>query len=295
MRDFSAPLDPGEISPFRSILRRMTEENGVTEAPPPVRIGLALGGGFARGIAHVGVLRIFEQHHIPIHCITGISAGSIVAAAYASGATPDEIARAGCLMRFRDVGRWSLGRLGLVGSACMRRFLERLLKTYRFEEMRIPLGVMATGLSTGKPVSFSAIGTVFDPIRASCSYPGLFQPVRYRGQLLVDGAMSMEVPAALARELGATHVISVYLPAPNPEVEPRNVFQVVNRCFQILQRRSEDPWRNETDLVIAPNVSGIDWNAFGKGPLLIEAGEAAARAALPAIQEWFARLRHRAA
>src|SRR6266478_4623383 len=113
-------------------------------SPASIRIGLALGGGFARGIAHAGVLKVLEQHHIPIHCITGVSAGSIVAAAYASGATPDEIARAGCSMRFGDVGRWSPGRLGLVGSNRMNRFLERLLKTYRFEDMRIPLGVLAT-------------------------------------------------------------------------------------------------------------------------------------------------------
>jgi len=295
MRDFSAPRDPVDVSPFRSILRRMAEENGVREATPPVRIGLALGGGFARGIAHVGVLRVFEEHHIPIHCITGISAGSIVAAAYASGATPEEIARAGCAMRFRDVGRWRLGRLGLVGSECMRRFLERLLKTYRFEEMRIPLGVISTDLSTGMPVAFSRNGLVFDPIRASCSYPGLFHPVRYRGQLLVDGAMSMEIPAALARELGATHVISVYLPVPSLDHEPRNVFQVVNRCFQILQGRSEDHWRSESDLVIAPDVGGMDWNAFGRGPSLLEAGEAAARSALPEIQAWFGRRHSRAA
>ena len=284
MRDFSVPPDPGKTSPFR-----------VREVPAPVRIGLALGGGFARGIAHAGVLRVFEQHRIPIHCITGISAGSIVAAAFASGATSEEIARAGCSMRFRDVGRWSLGRLGLVGSDCMRRFLERLLKAYRFEEMRIPLGVMATNLSTGNPVAFSGNGSVFDPIRASCSYPGLFQPVRHRGQLLVDGAMSVEIPAVLARQLGATHVISIYLPPPGPEVEPRNVFQVVNRCFQILQQRSEDRWRRETDLVIAPDVRAMDWNAFGQGPRLIEAGEAAARAVLPEIQQWFTRAQYRAA
>ena len=283
MSDFSAPHDPGGWP----ISRRMAETKVVPEPPPSVRIGLALGGGFARGIAHAGILRVFEQHHIPIHCITGISAGSIVAAAYASGSTAEEIARAGRSMRFRDVGRWRLGRLGLVGSQCMRRFLERILKTHRFEEMPIPLGVMATDLSTGMPVVFSGTGSVFDPIRASCSYPGLFQPVRLRGRLLVDGAMSVEIPAALARELGASHVISVYLPAPNPEVELHNVFQVVNRCFQILQRRSEDQWRSESDLVIAPNLSGMDWNAFGQGPRLIDAGETAARAALPEIRKWF--------
>jgi len=254
---------------------------------PPIRIGLALGGGFARGIAHAGVLRLLERHRIPIHCITGVSAGSIVAAAYASGATPEEIARAGCAMRFSDVGRWKLSRLGLVGSERMNRFLERLLKTYRFEEMHIPLGVLATDLSTGMPVAFSGTGRVFDPIRASCSYPGLFQPVRHQGQFLVDGAMSIEIPATLARQLGATHVISVYLPAPDHAAEPRNLFHVVNRCFQILQSRAEGTWRNETDLVIAPDVGGTEWDGFGRGTQLIEAGEAAALAALPDIQKWF--------
>jgi NTE family protein len=258
---------------------------------PAIRIGLALGGGFARGIAHAGVLKLFERHRIPIHCIAGVSAGSIVAAAYASGATPEEIARAGCAMRFRDVGRWKLSRLGLVGSERMNRFLERLLKTYRFEEMHIPLGVLATDLSTGMPVAFSGTGKVFDPIRASCSYPGLFQPVRHQGQLLVDGAMSVEIPAALARQLGATHVISVYLPAPDHGIEPRNMFHVVNRCFQILQSQAEGNWRSQTDLVIAPEVGGTEWDGFGRGAQLIEAGEAAALAALPDIEEWFARVR----
>ena len=148
-------------------------------AGPPAepRIGLALGGGFARGIAHAGVFEIFEHHGIPLHCITGVSAGSIVAAAYASGAEADEIARVGCSMRFRDVARWSLCRMGFMVSERMKPFLEGLLKTTRFEEMRIPLGVVATDLCTGEPVSFRDTGDVFLPIRASCAYPGLFQPV----------------------------------------------------------------------------------------------------------------------
>jgi len=255
----------------------------------PVRIGLALGGGFARGIAHVGVLKVFEQHRIPLHCITGISAGSIVAAAYASGASTEEIAAAGCAMRFGDVGRLSLGRLGLAGSQCMNRFLERLLKTHRFETMRIPLGVVATDLASGEPVSFRGKGPVFDPIRASCAYPGLFEPVSHAGRLLVDGAMSMGIPAALARQLGATHVISVRLPTAVPESAPSNMFQVLSRCFQIMQGRFEESWRRDTDLVITPDVRGMDWNAFGRGPRLIEAGEAAAHVALSEIQAWLKR------
>src|SRR4029450_1492257 len=112
---------------------------GVSIGPPetmvPPRIGVGLGGGFARGIAHTGVLRVFERHGIPIHCITGVSAGSIVAAACASGASPDEIAPAGCSMRFGDVARWSPSRMGFLMSKRMKPFLQGLLKRYRFEEM----------------------------------------------------------------------------------------------------------------------------------------------------------------
>jgi hypothetical protein len=136
-----------------------SKHRGKTGVEP--RIGLALGGGFARGIAHAGVLKIMERYGIPIHCITGVSAGSIVAAAYASGASPEEIGDAGCAMRFSDVARWSIGRLGLAGNERMRQFLQRLLKTHRFEHMRIPLGIVATDLSTGAPVPFAKAGPVF--------------------------------------------------------------------------------------------------------------------------------------
>lgn len=254
---------------------------------PPLRIGLALGGGFAGGIAHVGILRVFEQYGIPIHCVTGISAGAIVAAADTSGTALGEIARIGCSMRFSDVARLRPRRLGLVDSGCMSRFLRGLLSTSRFEEMRIPLGVIATDLATGDPIAWSGRGDVLDPIRASCAYPGLFQPVRHDGRLLVDGAMSVGVPAALARSLGATHVITVPLPAGTPATEPRDAMHVVSRCMQLLQSRLENEWRRESDLVIAPCLSGLDWNAFGQGPALIRAGEAAAIEALPHISQWF--------
>jgi len=280
---------PALLSPSKRAWVRFStpETKEQSRCESPVRIGLALGGGFARGIAHAGVLRVLEQHQVPIHCVTGISAGAIVAAAYASGATTEEIVRAGCSMRFGDVGRISLGRLGLVGSQAMNRFLGRLLKTYRFEEMRIPLGVLATDLATGEPAPFAGTGEVFEPIRASCAYPGLFQPVSHHGRLLVDGAMSMGVPADLARQLGATHVISVSLPPAPPCAAPNNMFQVVGRCFQILQSRFENSWRSESDLVIAPDVRGVDWHEFGRGPQLVQAGETAAQASLPKIREWF--------
>jgi NTE family protein len=276
----------GLLAAWRKLTNHKEPPKPVTAQPSPLRIGLALGGGFARGIAHAGILDIFERHNIPIHCITGVSAGSIVAAAYASGATPDEIGRAGCAMRFGDVARWSIGRMGFVVSERMKRFLEKLLKRYLFEEMRIPLGVVATDLCLGETVTFHGAGDVFYPIRASCSYPGLFCPVEYQGRLLVDGAITVETPSELARHLGATRVISVHLPGQGPDVIPSNMFQVVNRCFQIMQGRAEDNWRKFSDLIIAPSVRTVQWDGFGNGPDLIRAGQASALEALPRIQAW---------
>jgi NTE family protein len=229
---------------------------------------------------------VLEREKIPLHCIAGVSAGAIVAAAYASGTNLEDIAKVGCAMRFNDVARWSLCRLGLVGSERMGVFLKRLLKKFRFEDMSVPLGILATDVGTGEPVLFFDKGDVILPIRASCSYPGLFQPLRYRGRLLVDGAMCMEIPALLARKMGATHVISVALPMQGPAVTPSNMLQVVNRCFQILQSRSEDTWRQHSDLTITPDVSAVQWDGFKSGTDMIKAGEQAAEAALPQIKKW---------
>lgn len=278
------------VDRFRSILRKLAPSHArrpsVSPLPTPPKIGLALGGGFARGIAHVGVLKALQRANIPIHFISGVSAGAIVAAAYASGTEIDEIARIGCAMRFNDVARWTIGWLGLMQSERMVRFLKRLLKKHRFEEMQIPLGVLATDLGTGQPVLFRDEGDVILPIRASCAYPGLFQPIKYEDRLLVDGAMCVEVPALLTRKMGATHVISVGMPMQGPTVTPQNMLQVVNRCFQILQSRNEEAWRQYSDLVITPDVRSVKWDGFESGTQMIEAGERAVEAAIPKIQEW---------
>ena len=253
-----------------------------------VRIGVALGGGFARGLAHLGVLRVFEQERIPIHCISGVSAGSMVAAAFASGSTTAEIEIVARAMRFSDVARWQISRHGLMGSDPMAQFLRRLLKVFEFERMQIPLAVVASDLMSGAPSVFRDRGDVLMPIRASCSYPGLFRPVRYMGKCLVDGMIAMDVPAAPLREMGATHVVSVAIPAPTETVDPRNVLSVVTRCFQIMEARTESQWRRLSNAVISPDVREVGWNAFENAEQLIAAGERAALAALPQIVKWLA-------
>jgi NTE family protein len=258
----------------------------LSPSPSPPRIGLALGGGFARGIAHVGILRVFEREKIPLHCITGVSAGAIVAAAWASGATTEEIATVGCAMRFNDVARWSINRLGFAGSERMVAFLRRLLKQYRFEDMKVPLGVVATDLRNGRAVSFRDEGEVTPAIRASCSYPGLYRPYEIDGRTYVDGAISVEVPAQLARQMGATHVISACIPNQDETFEPQNMFQVVSRCFQIMMASNEEAWRRVSDVVIVPDVATIPWDGFENALSMIDAGERAAERVLPLIREW---------
>ena len=258
---------------------------GVRESAGP-KIGLALGGGFARGIAHIGVLRVLEQNKIPIRAIAGVSSGSIVAAAFASGTSADEIEKVALSMKFRDVARWTLNLRGLAGNDRMVKFLARLLKVTRFEDMKIPLAIVATDLRRGKPVTFRDKGDVIFPIRASCAYPGLFLPVRHAGKLLVDGFVSMEVPADPVRAMGSDRVISVAIPASDGIEDYGNMFSVVSRCFQVMSMRTENSWRRHSSLVISPAANGLTWNSFADAKKLIELGEQAALAAIPAINKW---------
>lgn len=253
-------------------------------APAPPRIGVALGGGFARAIAHLGVLRVLEDTGVHISGIAGISAGAIVAAAYASGRNLDEIAATASNMRFSHVARWCVSKMGLAGSGRMSLFLKKLLHAHRFEDMRIPLSVVATDLITGVPAVFRN-GDVIDPIRASCAYPGLLEPVPIGGRVYVDGAIGMEVPSAPVRDMQVDKIIAVRL-VNRCNQQPSNFFEVINRCFRIMNQQSETSWRSRSDLIIEPDVTDAGWDGFASARRLIGAGEEAARAALPVIREW---------
>jgi len=254
--------------------------------PKSVRVGLALGGGFARGMAHIGVLRALEHHKIPIHAVAGVSSGSIIAAAYASGASPDSIGSVAQATKLRDVARFTLSRLGFAGSDHMVRLLGRLLKVSRFEDMQIPLAVIATDLNSGKPVIFQDSGDVHLPIRASCAYPGLFLPIQESGRSLVDGFVSMEVPAAPLLRMGCTHVIAVNIPSPVDCKDFGHMFSVISRCFQIMGTQAESEWRKHCSIVITPAVEDLAWDSFTSAKVMIERGEQAAIAAMPAIRQW---------
>jgi NTE family protein len=247
------------------------------------KVGVALGGGFARGIAHVGVLRALEAAEIPIDIITGTSVGALVAAAYAGGTSLSQMADQAIETRFRDFGRWTLSRLGMASNERLEEFLYRLTSARNFSQLKIPLAIVATDLISGKTVHFTQ-GELGPALRASCAYPGLFLPVEINGQHLVDGFLTEQVPAVAARALGAEVVIAVHLEPGLLDSPPRSMIEVISRSFSIIQSNSTQPWREACDILIEPEVHHILWDEFMKSPQLIAAGESAAHVAIPKIR-----------
>jgi NTE family protein len=246
-------------------------------------IGVALGGGFARGIAHVGVLRVLEENEIPIDLLAGTSVGALIGAAYASGATLDELERQGMLTHFRDFGRWTISRMGMATNERLEGFLKRFTSARTFEEMKIPFGIVSTDLVTGQTVCFTK-GDLGPPLRASCAYPGLFIPVEYQGRMLVDGFLTEHVPTESLRNMGADVVIAVHLDPGQPDQKPKNTIEVIGRSFSIIQEQTPPRWLRYADIILQPMVKSIHWDDFQKTPALVAAGVAAARAALPEIK-----------
>lgn len=256
-----------------------------------VGIGLALGGGFARGLAHIGVLKVLEEENIPVRFIAGTSVGALIGAAYCSGLTIPELEQVATRVRFKHFARWTLSRYGFASNQRMIGFLNSILKVKTFEELRIPLAVTATDFSTGEGVVFHS-GPLVDPVRASCAYPGMFLPVKIRGRMLIDGMLSHTVPSKPLRQMGADYVLAVHLKGKWISGDgPRHLFDVIGQCFAIAQEMNSTQWKEAADLVIEPDVNGYKYDAFEHSANLIRAGEAVTRAALPEIRRWMQRER----
>jgi NTE family protein len=256
-------------------------------AEPSVRtgVGLALGGGFARGFAHLGVLQVLEQNQIPISHIAGTSVGSILGAAYASGAPLSRIIATCRTLRFRDIARWRVSRLGLASNHRLGDLIERVFESRQFEDLRIPLAVVATDLTSGEPVVFTQ-GNLVDAIRASCAFPGLFEPVEIGTRCLADGGLVAPVPTVAARELGARSVIGISVGMQDGyRGAPTNIFQVVSRAVSAAQKHQLEIWERHADLVLRPEVQSLAWDDFDRAEEAIEAGAVAARRALPRVHK----------
>ena len=252
-------------------------------------LGVALGGGFARGIAHIGVLKVLEEEKIPIDYVAGTSVGAIIGAGYCSGVTAAELADMAGSLRLADFARLTLSRYGFYNTDRMMRFFARVLKCHTFEELKIPLAITATEYRTGEAVVFTQ-GALADPIRASCAYPGMFLPVEIDGRSYIDGMLAYAVPTTPLRRMGADRVIGIHLSAHwNNARPPRHVFEVIGQCFSIAQAKLSEAWKKDANLVIEPEVAGFAFDCFERTPELIAAGETAMRAVLPEVRTMLSR------
>jgi len=246
------------------------------------RVGVALAGGFARGIAHIGVLRVLREAGIPVDVVAGTSVGALIGTAYCSGSTLEQMERVARETKFTDFGRWTPSWLGLATNLRLEKFLARFTHVQRFEDLKKPLAIATTDINLGITVYYCG-GPLGPPLRASCAYPGLFVPVKFDGRTLVDGFLTALVPIEGAFLLGAEVVIAVYLEAAT-DGEPRTFTEVLSRSFTIIQKHADNQWRQHADVIIEPDVTPFVWDDFSKTTEMIRAGEEATLKALPAIR-----------
>jgi len=270
----------------RELSRPVSREQRQFEFAEPrrLKLGVALGGGFARGLVHIGVLKALEDAAIPVDFVGGTSVGAIIGACYCAGVSAEELKEIARATRFKHFARWTLSRYGLCSNDRMTDYCARILKVTTFEELKIPLAVTATDFHTGEPIVFSK-GPLVAPIRASCAYPGMFLPVEIEGRRYVDGMLAYAVPTTPLRQMGADRVLGVYLSAHWTQNQPRHLFEVIGQCFSIAQQKMSELWKKDADRVLEPDVNGYSYNCFERAPELIELGEIAARRIVPDLRE----------
>ena len=258
--------------------------------PETPRLGLALGGGFARGIAHIGVLKVLEEARIPVQCIAGTSVGAFIGAAYCSGLSIAEMEQIASRIRSRHLARWTVSKLGLASNERMGDFLHKILKHKSFDGLKIPLAVTATDCATGEGVVFRAGSpsvSLIHAVRASCAYPGMFQPVEIQGRHFVDGMLVHPVPSVPVRAMGASHVLAIHLRTGAQSTGPQTMFDVIGRSFNFALDRSAGTWKAASDLVVEPDMTGFAYDDFARAGEMIRVGELAMRQALPQVKAWF--------
>jgi NTE family protein len=251
--------------------------------PKPPRIGLALGGGAARGFAHIGVIQVLEEAGIRPDLVVGTSAGSLVAAMYASGKTAPEMGQLAQTMDEGAITDWAFPTRGLIRGEALARYVREQTGGRTIEQMRLPLGIVATDLDSGAPILFQR-GDTGAAVRASSAVPAMFQPVKIGTREYVDGGLVSPVPVRFARQMGAELVIAVDITAP-PDGNPTgDVMNMLLQTFAIMGRSINHFELRDADIVLRPLLVGISSTDFPARSKAMQAGRAAARAALPALR-----------
>ncbi|MGN2247205.1 patatin-like phospholipase family protein [Frateuria sp. GZRR35] len=252
-------------------------------APRKLVVGLALGGGAVKGFAHIGVIKMLEASGIHVDVVAGTSAGSVVGALYASGMDAFAMQQAAISLdeaAIRDVRLFSGG---LVQGKKLQDYVDSLVRQRPLERLRLPFAAVATELETGQRMVFRH-GDTGAAVRASCSVPGVFEPVAIGGRHYVDGGVVSPVPVDAARELGADFVIAVDISSRSDGTLPEDMVGIVGRSVVIMGQHLGAQELARADVVIRPKVNDIGATDFSQKERAIMEGEKAALAAMPLIR-----------
>ncbi len=263
----------------------------VKPGPKPPRVGLALGGGAARGFAHIGVLQVLDEQGIKADLIVGTSAGSVVATLYAAGKSPTELASMAMTLDESSITDWIFPGRSLLKGEALAKFVRGATGGKTIEGMRLPLGIVATDLSSGQPILFRR-GDPAVAVRASSAVPAVFEPVKIGGREYIDGGAVSPVPVRYAKQMGADLVIAVDI-STVPEGQPtKGAVDILMQTFNIMGRAISQLELEDADVVIRPKLEGVGSTDFSARRLAILAGREAALMALPQIRERIAAKTH---
>jgi len=258
--------------------------------PKPAKVAVVLGAGASKGFAHIGVLKVIEAQKIPIHLIVGTSAGSVVGSLYASGIDAFQLQTMAIALLKDDVVDWTIPDNGFIRGDKLENFINKTVRQTPLELLRIPFRAVATNLQTGEEIVF-ATGNTGRAVRASCSIPGVFQPVRIGDKAYVDGGVVSPVAVEAARRAGADVVIAVDISAGVAGAVPQGILDTILQSIDIMYAKIATAQLKSADVVIRPKVSHIGSSDFDKRNEAILEGEKAATQAMPQIRQILEKLR----
>jgi NTE family protein len=262
------------------------KENFSNMSHEKITVGLALGGGAARGIAHIGILQELEHVEMRIDCLAGTSAGAVVGALYASGITTQELKEFARSLKWRDIFAPHVSLKGLVSGKPLVKLLQTHCRTTRFEDLRIPFAVVASDFETGESVAITK-GDLFPAVQASCSIPLLCPPVPLNGRYYIDGGFAAEVPVKAVRDMGADVVIACDVNyQANLLTKPSNFVITLIHLMRLVAKRNAEEAKKQADIVMNVDMSGISLTDFQKGEESIQRGRRTVEMHFPELQKF---------
>ncbi|QBE62002.1 patatin-like phospholipase family protein [Pseudoduganella lutea] len=262
-----------------------------TPAAPPqrkVRIGLALGGGAARGFAHIGVIKALEANGIMADVVVGTSAGSVVGALYAAGNNAGALQKMAYAMDEAAISDWALPlfgtKSGVLKGVALQSYVNKAVNNRPIEKLKLPFGAVASDLKTGQPILF-ARGNTGQAVRASSAVPGVFQPVTIGNRTYVDGGLVAPVPVRFTKEMGAEFIIAVNISTQTEAQAAVSSLQVIMQTFSIMGQRINQYELRDADVVIQPALGNMAGNDFASRARAMQAGEKATLALMPQIKQ----------